>query len=199
MIKFKEIYNRNEEIENLKYKRELLNMKLTLSILNKEEEKQINNIRKEIKKLTKIINDDYLDIYERIQESIKDNISDILSKEVTEENAYTHAQEIEEFIINQDYIINESEFENELIILYYSYEQLGYFPQNTKKGFSTIKNSTIEENKRDYINQVLFNLLEKDNKKEEKISILQLLREEIAIKTKEKKAYKIKAKQFRLV
>lgn len=197
MTKFKEIYNRYEEIENLKYKRELLNMKLTLSILNKEDKKQISRIKKEIKRLTKIIGDDYLDAYERIQEEIKDAISDILSKEVTEENAYTHAQEIEEFIINQDYKITEKEFENELIILYGTYEQLGYIPQNTEKGFSTIKHDTIQTNKKDYINQVLYNLMEKT--KEEKISMLQLLREEISIKTKEKATNKIKQKQFKLV
>ena len=36
MTKFREIFNKYEEIENLKYKRELLNMKLTLSILIKK-------------------------------------------------------------------------------------------------------------------------------------------------------------------
>ena len=197
MTKFKEIYNKYEEIENLKYKRELLNMKLTLSILNKEDKKQISRRKTEIKRLTKIIGDSYIDAYERMQLEIKDIISDILSKEVTEETAYTHAQEIEEYVINQEYQIKEEEFENELIILYGTYEQLGYFPKNTEKGFSTIKRDTIQTNKRDYINQVLYNLMEKT--KEEKISMLQLLREEIIIKTKEKAINKIKKKQFKLV
>lgn len=197
MKKFKEIYNRYEEIENLKYKRELLNMKLTLSILNKEDKKQISRIKNEIKRLTKIIGDIYIDSYERMQFEIKDTISDILSKEVTEETAYTHAEEIEEYIINQNYKITEKEFENELIILYGTYEGLGYFPQNTEKGFSEVKHDTIQTNKKDYINQVLYNLIEKT--KEEKISMLQLLREEIIIKTKEKATNKIKQKQFKLV
>ena len=193
-----DFYSKFETKENLKYKRELLNMKLNLSILNNEDEKQILYLRREIRRLTKIIEDDYLDAYERIEENIKETISDILSKEVTEENAYTHAQEIEEFILNQDYPINENDFENELIILYYSYEQLGYYPHNLKKGFSTIKHDTIEKNKKDYINQVLYSLLAKDNNKNN-ISILKLLREEIIIKTKERSIYKIKTKQFRLV
>lgn len=197
MTKFKEIYNRYEEIENLKYKRELLNMKLTLSILNKEDKKQISRRRKEIKRLTKIIGDRYIDSYERMQLEIKDIVSDILSKEITEETAYTHAEEIEEYILNQEYKITEKEFENELIILYGTYEQLGYIPQNIEKGFSEVKHDTIQTNKKDYINQVLYNLMEKT--KEEKISMLQLLREEISIKTKEKATNKIKQKQFKLV
>lgn len=197
MTKFKEIYNRYEEIENLKYKRELLNMKLTLSILNKEDKKQISRRRTEIKRLTKIIGDIYIDSYERMQLEIKDIVSDILSKEITEETAYTHAEEIEEYILNQEYKITEKEFENELIILYGTYEQLGYIPQNIEKGFSEVKHDTIQTNKKDYINQVLYNLMEKT--KEEKISMLQLLREEISIKTKEKATNKIKQKQFKLV
>lgn len=197
MIKFKEIYNRYEEIENLKYKRELLNMKLSLSILNKEDKKQITIIKNEIKRLTKIIGDIYIDAYERMQFEIKETISDILSKEVTEETAYTHAMEIEEYIINQHYQITEKEFENELIILYGTYEQLGYIPQNTEKKFSEVKHDTIQTNKKDYINQVLYNIKEKP--KEEKISMLQILREEIIIKTKENAINKIKQKQFKLV
>ena len=197
MIKFKEIYNRYEEIENLKYKRELLNMKLSLSILNKEDKKQITIIKNEIKRLTKIIGDIYIDAYERMQFEIKVTISDILSKEVTEETAYTHAMEIEEYIINQHYQITEKEFENELIILYGTYEQLGYIPQNTEKKFSEVKHDTIQTNKKDYINQVLYNIKEKP--KEEKISMLQILREEIIIKTKENAINKIKQKQFKLV
>lgn len=197
MIKFKEIYNRYEEIENLKYKRELLNMKLSLSILNKEDKKQITRIKNEIKRLTKIIGDIYIDAYERMQFEIKETISDILSKEVTEETAYTHAMEIEEYIINQHYQITEKEFENELIILYGTYEQLGYIPQNTEKKFSEVKHDTIQTNKKDYINQVLYNIKEKP--KEEKISMLQILREEIIIKTKENAINKIKQKQFKLV
>lgn len=197
MIKFKEIYNRYEEIENLKYKRELLNMKLSLSILNKEDKKQITIIKNEIKRLTKIIGDIYIDAYERMQFEIKETISDILSKEVTEETAYTHAMEIEEYIINQHYQITEKEFENELIILYGTYEQLGYIPQNTEKKFSEVKHDTIQTNKKNYINQVLYNIKEKP--KEEKISMLQILREEIIIKTKENAINKIKQKQFKLV
>ena len=197
MIEFKEIYNRYEEIENLKYKRELLNMKLSLSILNKEDKKQITIIKNEIKRLTKIIGDIYIDAYERMQFEIKETISDILSKEVTEETAYTHAMEIEEYIINQHYQITEKEFENELIILYGTYEQLGYIPQNTEKKFSEVKHDTIQTNKKDYINQVLYNIKEKP--KEEKISMLQILREEIIIKTKENAINKIKQKQFKLV
>lgn len=197
MIKFKEIYNRYEEIENLKYKRELLNMKLSLSILNKEDKKQITIIKNEIKRLTKIIGDIYIDAYERMQFEIKETISDILSKEVTEETAYTHAKEIEEYIINQHYQITEKEFENELIILYGTYEQLGYIPQNTEKKFSEVKHDTIQTNKKDYINQVLYDIKEKP--KEEKISMLQILREEIIIKTKENAINKIKQKQFKLV
>lgn len=197
MIKFKEIYNRYEEIENLKYKRELLNMKLSLSILNKEDKKQITRIKNEIKRLTKIIGDIYIDAYERMQFEIKETISDILSKEVTEETAYTHAMEIEEYIINQHYQITEKEFENELFILYGTYEQLGYIPQNTEKKFSEVKHDTIQTNKKNYINQVLYNIKEKP--KEEKISMLQILREEIIIKTKENAINKIKQKQFKLV
>ncbi|MBR3229892.1 MAG: hypothetical protein IKF91_03600 [Bacilli bacterium] len=192
------IYNKDEEIENIKYKRELLNMKLTISILNKEDKKQISHIRKEIMRLTKIIGDNYLDAHDRLQEEIKETISDILSKNITNETAYSHAKEIEEYIINQKYKIKENEFEDELIILYGSYEQLGYTPKNTKKDFSTIKNDTIETNKKDYINQVLYNLLSEE-KVEVNISMLQLLREEIVTKTKEKALYKMKIKQFKLV
>lgn len=192
------IYNKDEEIENLKYKRELLNMKLTISILNKEDKKQISHIRKEIMRLTKIIGDKYLDTYDKIQEEIKEIISDILSKKITYETAYSHAEEIEEFIINQNYQIKENEFEDELIILYGSYEQLGYSPKKAKKDFSTIKNDTIEINKKDYINQVLYSLLSEE-KEENNISMVQLLREVIIIKTKEKALYKMKIKQFKLV
>ena len=193
-----QFYNKYEEIENLKYRRELLNMRLTLSILNQEDKKQISRIRKEIKRLTKIIGDKYLDAQERMQMVIKETISDTLSKKITAETAYSHAEEIEEFIINQNYQIKENEFENELIILYGSYEQLGYTPQNIKKGFSTVKQDTIDTNKKDYINQVLYNLLA-DETEENNISMTQLLREEIVIKIKEKAIYKMKTKQFKLV
>ena len=198
MKMFKEIYNKYEEIEKLKYKRELLNMKLTLSILNKEEKRQISRIRTEIKRLTKIIGDKYIDEYERMQTQIKKTISSILSKKITEEAAYTHAKEIEEYILNQKHMINKKEYEKELHILIKSYEQLNYQPQDVKKDFSRVKQDTIETNKKDYINQVLYNLLT-DEKEEDNIPMTQLLREEIINKTKEKAIDKIKEKQFRLV
>ena len=197
MTKFREIYNKYEEIENLKYKRELLNMKLNLSILNQEDKKHISHIRAEIKRITKIIGDKYIDEYERMQKQIKKTISDILSKEITEATSYIHAQELEEYILNQNYKIKE-EFEIELILLCKNYEKLGYKPKNIEKDFSRVKQDTIETNKKDYINQVLYNLLY-DEKKENNIPMTQLLREEIVFKTKEKAIYKIKKKKFRLV
>lgn len=197
MTKFKEIYKNYEELKTLKYKRELLNMRLSLSILNNEESKQIQSIKEEIKRLTKIIGDRYLDIQERMQLQIKDTISNILSKNVTEENAYTSAQEIEEYIINQDYKITEKEFKNELIILYETYNKLGYIPQNTEKDFSTIKQDTLQTNKKDYINQVLYNIQEEP--KEEEMPMLKILKDEIINKQKEKSINKVRIKQIKLV
>lgn len=197
MTKFKEIYIKREELKTLKYKRELLNMRLSLSILNNEESKQIQSIKEEIKRLTKIIGDRYLDIQERMQLQIKDTISIILSKNVTEENAYTNAQEIEEYIINQDYKITEKEFKNELIILYETYNKLGYIPQNTEKDFSTIKQDTLQTNKKDYINQVLYNIQEEP--KEEEMPMLKILKDEIINKQKEKAINKVRIKQIKLV
>ena len=198
MRKVIEFYNRYEEPESLKYRRELLNMKLTISILNKDDKKQIKEIKNEIRRLTKIIGDKYLDAYDILQLEIKQTISNILCKEVTEENAYTHAVEIEELIINQNYKIKENEFKNELTILYETYEQLGYTPQNIKKDLSRVKYDTLEINKIDYINQLLYNLKEEYLDKE-KISVLQTLREEITIKTREKAIKKIKRNHFKLV
>ena len=197
MTKFREIYNKYEEIENLKYKRELLNMKLTLSILNQEDKKHISHIRAEIKRITKIIGGKYIDAYEWMQIQIKKTVSDLLSKEITEETAYTHAEELEEYILNQDYKIKE-EFEIELIKLYETYEKLGYTPINIEKDFLRVKQDTIQTNKKDYINQVLYNLMATP-KDENNIPIIQLLREEIVIKTKEKAIKKIKKKRFKLV
>ena len=197
MTKFREIYNKYEEIENLKYKRELLNMKLTLSILNQEDKKHISHIRTEIKRITKIIGGKYIDAYEKMQIQIKKTVSDLLSKEITEETAYTHAEELEEYILNQDYKIKE-EFEIELIKLYETYEKLGYTPINIEKDFSVVKQDTIETNKKDYINQILYNILY-DEKEENNIPMTQLFREEILFKTKEKAIEKIKKKRFKLV
>ena len=197
MTKYKEIYKKYEELKTLKYKRELLNMRLSLSILNNEESKQIQSIKEEIKRLTKIIGDRYLDIQERMQLQIKDTISNILSKNVTEENAYTNAQEIEEYIINQDYKITKKEFKNELIILYETYNKLGYIPQNTEKDFSTIKQDTLQTNKKDYINQVLYNIQEEP--KEEEKAMLKILKDEVINKQKEKAINKVRTKQFKLV
>lgn len=181
-----EIKRANEEIENMKYKRELLNMKLILAIFNKEDNK---TIKQEIKRLTKIIGDKYLDAEEQLNNNIKQIVKRIINKKITEDNSYEYAMELEEYIINQGNELTIQE-KNKIIK---KYQKLNYYPISTDKEFSTVKQDSIDQNKKDYISEVLFYIINHDNYIDDnKLSIIKLLRDEIAIKTKEKAIKKIK-------
>lgn len=194
--KIMNIYRKYEEIQNLKEQRELLNMKLALCILNKNDEIELKNIQSEIQRLTIIIGDKYIDSYTKLKLDIKIAISTILTEEVQEKKIYNHALKLEQYIINQFNIVNKKEYEEEIPLLINSYKKLGYYPKSTCKDLSTIKQDSIEENKIDYVKEVIYIIMEKENIPNDEILKLIILKEEITKKSKEKAIKKINKKKI---
>ena len=179
-------YSRFTELKRLKQKRDLLNMKLTIYLLASEEE-EIKYIRKEIKRLTIIIGDDYKDTYEELKYQIYIQMIDLLNKKITKRNAFEQAMKIEEYLINQTSLDYKDDLKYLVDELIRRYENIGYSPENIEKDFSTIKNEPVEDNINDYIKEALFEIKEK----EEERTILLALREEIYRKKNQEMVLKI--------
>ena len=155
----------NDDEDKLIYKRQLLNIELSIYIkslfesYSKNAVDKLNKIRREIKQITKKLGDDYQDEYTLVMRDVKRGIIKLLSKQITTpEEAYEHSKRLEDEIIKKRYLIIDR-YDEEIAALLERYEELGYTPKNIIKTKTQIQINSCEQNKMDYINQVLYNLL----------------------------------------
>ena len=159
----------NDDEDKLIYKRQLLNIELSIYIkslfesYSKNAVDKLNKIRREIKQITKKLGDDYQDEYTLVMRDVKRGIINLLSKQITTpEEAYEHSKRLEDEIIKKRYLIIDR-YDEEIAALLERYEELGYTPKNIIKTKTQIQINSCEQNKMDYINQVLYNLLTEKN------------------------------------
>lgn len=159
----------NDDEDKLIYKRQLLNIELSIYIkslfesYSKNAVDKLNKIRREIKQITKKLGDDYQDEYTLVMRDVKRGIIKLLSKQITTpEEAYEHSKRLEDEIIKKRYLIIDR-YDEEIAALLERYEELGYTPKNIIKTKTQIQINSCEQNKMDYINQVLYNLLTEKN------------------------------------
>ena len=158
-----------DDEDKLIYKRQLLNIELSIYIkslfesYSKNAVDKLNKIRREIKQITKKLGDDYQDEYTLVMRDVKRGIIKLLSKQITTpEEAYEHSKRLEDEIIKKRYLIIDR-YDEEIAALLERYEELGYTPKNIIKTKTQIQINSCEQNKMDYINQVLYNLLTEKN------------------------------------